>query len=333
MGQRPIHPDIILADLFLSYMPRTGKTSKSDLLTALFKEYPQGYTSYRDYFEVALEILLAEKYIEVIDSSNDINAATEYRLTNAGRTLQDTGGYLKKYKEKLEKEAFDRKVSTAEGQKKIFDNKVKVILFIIIILSALVGLLGKRLSNSEKKMAETQNLPTQDSFFSPLQDQTKPAISSTLSNKQQEDISQVELRPQTNDSSHFISSKSTKPIQIATADNIEFKLIKVTGNSKAQSITCTMVLTTSAANWYIMSHVKSIIDGEGNEYKLKSFTIGASDYFPKVDLITGIPIKCTYTFGGVLPDVKAIKLFKYDYTHSAGEPFAVEFRDIPVDWQ
>jgi hypothetical protein len=332
MGNSVTHPDIILADLFLSYMPRTGKISKSDLLTTLYKREPQHYTSYRDYFEVALEILQTEKYIEV-NHSNDINAGTELRLTNAGRALQDTGGYLKKYKEKIEKEAFDRKVSTAEGKKKIFDNKVKVVLFFIIVLTALFGLLEKHRSNSEKNTPETQNLTRKDSFASSLQGQVKPATSSADPNKQEQNISQEEHRPQTDNSSLSTSPKSTKPIQIATADNIEFKLIKVTGNSKAQSVTCTVILTTSAANWYIMSHVKSIIDGDGNEYKLKSFTIGASDYFEKVDLITGIPIKCTYTFGGVLPDVKTIKLFKYDYTHSAGEPFSVEFRDVPIDWQ
>jgi hypothetical protein len=63
----------------------------------------------------------------------------------------------------------------------------------------------------------------------------------------------------------------------------------------------------------------------------KSFTIGASNYFAKVDLITGIPMRSTYTFGGVLSDVKTVKLFKYDYTHSWGEPHYVEFRDIPVE--
>lgn len=127
--------------------------------------------------------------------------------------------------------------------------------------------------------------------------------------------------------------KIVTPVQVANSDNIEFKLMKAGGSSKAQTITITMVLTTNTANWYIMSRVHSIIDNDGSEYKLKAFTIGANNYFPKVELVTGIPIKCTYTFGGVLPDVKNIKLFKFDYAHSLGQPFDVEFRDIPVEWQ
>jgi hypothetical protein len=123
------------------------------------------------------------------------------------------------------------------------------------------------------------------------------------------------------------------PLQVANSDNIEFKLISAVGSTKAQTITITMVLITSAANWYIMSAVHSIIDNDGNEYKLKSFTIGASNYLTEVNLVTGVPMRCTYSFGGILPGVKSIKLFKYDYRHSAGEPFYVEFRDIPVDWR
>jgi len=51
-------------------------------------------------------------------------------------------------------------------------------------------------------------------------------------------------------------------------DNILFKLTKVVGYSKAQTVTCTIVLTTSAANWYINSDVRSIIDIDGNEYQM-----------------------------------------------------------------
>ncbi len=101
-----------------------------------------------------------------------------------------------------------------------------------------------------------------------------------------------------------------RPLQSTVSDNIEFKLLKAEGNAKTQSITMTMVLTTTAASWYIMSSVKTIIDNDGNEYKLKSFTIG-----------------------GVLPDVRFVKLFKLDYTDEFGQPFYVDLRDIPVDWR
>ncbi|THU40781.1 hypothetical protein FAM09_01325 [Niastella caeni] len=336
------HPEITLADQFLRYIPRSGKISKANLLTTIYKENPERYARNRDYFEVALEILTREKYVDLIISNDDDLAGTEYRLTIEGRALQDAGGYLKRYKERKEKESFDKKVNTAEGKKTIFDNKVKYILFFIVVLTAIGGLWPKRSSNAKKTDTQTQNRPNNDSFTQNLQDQSVAETTLTASEKPQPQNptsrTPEDSRPQTTQhaekkADNMSLSTPSKPIQVTTSDNIEFKLVKVTGNAKTQSVTCTLVLTTSAANWYIMSQVKSIIDGEGNEYKLKSFTNGASDYLRSIDLITGIPIKCTYTFSGVLADVKTIKLFKYDYSHSAGEPYAVEFRDIPVDWK
>jgi len=128
------------------------------------------------------------------------------------------------------------------------------------------------------------------------------------------------------------SLKIGKAISEINSDKIDFKLLKVDGDSKNQTITATLTLKTSAANWYIMSHVRSIIDIDGNEYKLKSQTIGA-DTFRKIELNTEVPIKCTFTFGGILPDVKIIRLFKFDYTHGLGEKYFVEFRDLTVDWK
>lgn len=128
------------------------------------------------------------------------------------------------------------------------------------------------------------------------------------------------------------SLKIGKAISEINSDKIDFKLLKIEGDSKSQSITATLTLKTSAANWYIMSRVTSIIDIDGNEFKLKSHTIGA-DNQSKIELITDVPIKCTYTFGGILPEVKVIKLFKFNYTHKLGEKHSVEFRDLSVDWK
>ena len=124
------------------------------------------------------------------------------------------------------------------------------------------------------------------------------------------------------------------PLETAFADDIEFKLVSAIGSVRAQTIKMTIVLTTTAANWHIWSAVRSIIDTEGNEYKLISFTNGASSYDDHVALNTDVPIKCTYTFGGVLPGVRTIRLFKFEYRHkSLDDPTGVEFRDIQVIWQ
>lgn len=128
------------------------------------------------------------------------------------------------------------------------------------------------------------------------------------------------------------SLKIGKAISEINSDNIDFKLLKMEGDSKNQTITATLTLKSSAANWYINSNVKSIIDVDGNEYKLKSYTIGAKDY-GKIELNTDVPIKCTFTFGGILPSVKIIKLFKFDYSHKFGEDYFVEFRDLSINWK
>jgi hypothetical protein len=340
-NNRSIHPEITLADHLLRYIPRTDKISKASLLTILYKS-SKYYIEYRDYFEVALEILKTEKYLEIIDGTGDNTGIKEYRLTIEGRKLQAEGGYLKKYTERLAKEQFDKKVSTAEGKKKIFDNKVKYIVFSIVVLTAIFGLWPKLSSNKKKPETKAQNGLKDDSITVKPHDQLGVETTLTKPEKQQATNHLINI-PEKLNAQGAISEvkkkednsppvKSNSPIQVITSDKIEFKLLSVTGNSKTQSVTFMLILTTSAANWYISSNVRSIIDNEGNEYILKSFTNGASDYLHSIDLITGVPIKCTYTFGGVLPDVKTVKLFKYDYLHSAGERFAVEFRDIPVNW-
>ena len=123
-------------------------------------------------------------------------------------------------------------------------------------------------------------------------------------------------------------------MQTTEVEDIELKLLSAEGSSRAQTIRMTVVLTNHAANRFIWSAVESIIDPDGNEYLLKSFTNGASAYDNHIPLDTEVPRKCTYTFGGVLPSVKTIRLFKFRYRHkSLDDPNAVEFRDIPIDWR
>jgi len=134
-----------------------------------------------------------------------------------------------------------------------------------------------------------------------------------------------------------VSTPVTAPkvaLQWAFQDNTEFKLLSAEGSTRGQTVKMTVVLTTKSANWGMWTAVKSIIDGDGNEYQLKSFMNGASAYDSRVQLITDVPIKCSYTFGGILPSVKVIKLFQFRYSHrSLDDPISVEFRDIPVTWR
>lgn len=51
-----------------------------------------------------------------------------------------------------------------------------------------------------------------------------------------------------------------------------------------------------------------------------------------VALNTDTPIRCSYTFGEVLPEVRLIRLFKFPY-NAYNEARSVDFRDLSVDWQ
>jgi hypothetical protein len=333
-------PEAQLADRFLIRIPRIGAIDETELQQIINWADIQDANLYNNYHDIALKSLIDEGYL-LKDVGLGINRhSTKYTLTKAGRQLKDEGGYILSLIKKGEKESFSNKINNAEGKKKIFDNKMKIFLFLLACAAPLIGVISfwkKYSSSSDILSAQEQVLPTVDSNISTHTKPSKPdnKLKVVHSVPVQPPPLDVETKPKepTTDTSVNTPSVINQLIEITTSDNIEFKLTKAEGNSKAQTIKITMVLTTSAANWYIMSAVKSIIDPEGNEYKLKSFTNGASDYLRNVDLMTGVPIKCTYTFGGVLPDVKRIKLFSYSYTHSWGEPFAVEFRDIPVDWK
>lgn len=243
-------------------------------------------------------------------------------------------------------ESFERKVRNAEGQKKIFDNRVKYILFILAILTAGTALWDKCASLSRKSLTDIEARQA-DSLSKPEKSQPRKdpqaLVSKRRHSRSTSPATPVNSNPQSGISPNEKKEeyhtpttlrKTAAPIQIANSDNIEFKLLSAEGSIRAQTIKMTVILTTSAANWHVWSDVHSIIDPEGNEYKLKSFTNGASAYDSHIALNTDVPIKLTYTFGGILPNVRNIKLFKFEYEHkSLDDPISVEFRDIPIDWK
>ncbi len=227
---------------------------------------------------------------------------------------------------------FDKKVRTADGQKKIFDNRVKYILFFLTVLTTVVVLWDKWGSLTHKSLPETQNPTTADSLSKLTKSHTEKKKTSVLSKSHHPGTAILQTLV-SSDPAPVTAQRSRGPIQTAHSDNIEFKLMKTIGSLKTQTVTITIVLTTNVANWHIWSDVCSIIDPEGNEYKVKSFTNGASAYDDRIILNTGVPIKCTYTFGGILSNVKNIALFKFEYAQrSLDDPTSVEFRDIPIDW-
>jgi len=221
-------------------------------------------------------------------------------------------------------DSFERRVRDAEGRKKIFENRVKYILFFLTVFGAFLTMWDKCAhlfqttppDDTRKQFVDTPTTPIRN--FRSRHPRATKAVSSTLAQ------GAPRVSPQ---------SPPQTPLEILYADNTEFALLSAVGSVGAQTIKMTMVLKTSAANWQIAEEVQSIIDDEGNEYRMRSYMNGATGSNPFIQLTTEVPIKCTYTFEGVLPGIRAIKLFKFLYFGRHSSLSEVEFRDIPITWR
>ncbi len=239
---------------------------------------------------------------------------------------------------------YDERGRRAKAETEVFNNRVKVILFLITVGVGALTMWEKCSSLTAKKAADTTK-QAPDSSGRPDKGQHRPKYAS-LAHKRH-------VKPDSkpaNSEGHLGSGESPVirggetrvekpvtrvmgPIQVANAEDIEFKLLSAEGSVRAQTIRMTVILTNRAANRFIWSDVHSIIDANGNEYLITSFTNGASTYDSHVPLDTDVPRKCTYMFKGG-PSVTMIKLFKFQYQHKMlDDPTAVEFRDVPVEWK
>jgi uncharacterized protein YcfL len=127
--------------------------------------------------------------------------------------------------------------------------------------------------------------------------------------------------------------KMLEPEKSQTVDNTEIRLIKCTGDAKAQTITLEFILINKQANKKVTLREISGIDIEGNQYDTNSemFKIGKDNYSSIIN--TDVPVKAGATLKKTLPAVKFLKLFKFEYRAETSRPVDVEFRDIKVDWK
>jgi hypothetical protein len=241
----------------------------------------------------------------------------------------------------------DERARRAENQQKIFSNRVKVIVFLLAVATASLTIWEKCASLSHQSASGTDSVKrTRDSavtgpgsaYRSPpttSSHKRHPKSNSSPAGQGGAETGSASSNPEKDNGSSAAAAvpQMAYPVQVVEAEDIEFKLLSAKGNSHAQTITITVVLTNHAANRFIWSAVQSVSDPGGNEYVLKSFTNGASAYDIHIPLDTEAPRKCTFTFGGVLPAVKMIRLFKFLYRHkSLDDPNVVEFRDMPIFW-
>lgn len=134
-----------------------------------------------------------------------------------------------------------------------------------------------------------------------------------------------------------------KPIKEVKSEDLIFSITKIEGNSKMQTLTIELLVTSKGRNLEnFTSRVKSIIDINGTEYTLDNAYIGTEDtkYFAYTNLFRDTPLKCKYIFKGIQPEVKVIKMFNYPFEyHILGTNSfdrvkeKVEFKDLNIAWK
>lgn len=119
-----------------------------------------------------------------------------------------------------------------------------------------------------------------------------------------------------------------------TVDNTEIRLIRASGDSKAQTIRVEFILINIKANKRIYLNKPRAIDLEGNAYNTNygPFEIGTSDGNAIIN--TNVPTKAAVVFKKVLPDVKILKSVDFQYSSEDTQGEAnVMFNDVKITWK
>lgn len=136
-----------------------------------------------------------------------------------------------------------------------------------------------------------------------------------------------------------------QPISTVTDNEIEFKITKVKGDIKSQMVTIEFLLTNKIKNRQVglSKSTMKIVSIEGDVLKLEKYTIPEIQSYDynnlHIELNTDVPIKCSFTFGTLLPSNQYIKLlnipylvFNYSGTEETNKG-ALEFKDLKIDWK
>lgn len=121
-------------------------------------------------------------------------------------------------------------------------------------------------------------------------------------------------------------------MQHQTAHQIDFYLIKCQGNTKAQTVTITVVLTNEAASQAVQFVRVSAIDEKGETYKTLDIHVGTQD--KQGTLAPGAPVKATFVIPQVLPFNQVLRIVSCPIQAAGNYPAVnIEFRDVAITWQ
>jgi hypothetical protein len=357
-------PEAVVADWIIRKMHRLNPIQEAELWKKVNWSDPHSKQIFNDHRDAALELLKEEGYILLEPGLGaDARYGNKIRLTVKGRQIKDAGGYITNAEAKQIKDAFQAEVALHEGKKKRWDNQTKYFVFSFSVLSVILTIitLWEKCAPNKKVVdpvtaqqhvvapdstVKNGNTPPKKDPLTAKKHHPRTIAANTSSpstalnpNGQPRQTGQTEPAgspaqtvQHTERTEPVIPPPSNTVLRTARNDDIEFKLIKAEGNKSAQTITLTLLLTNSAANALIQTRVHSIFDTDGNEYLMKSHRHGAETFSSSIPLTTGVPIRCVYVFGGVLPSARTIRLFTFAYLQQSGQTHSVEFRDIFVDW-
>lgn len=124
------------------------------------------------------------------------------------------------------------------------------------------------------------------------------------------------------------------PILESEKDNNNFRITKVVGNKADKTISITFLVEAKDPNIKIEISNLSLIDLEGNEYKVDYFKSSS----PTHKLPADVPLKIYFTFKQIVDQPLLIKLFRFS-TRNESEGHALkwtnsklEFRDLKINW-
>lgn len=136
-----------------------------------------------------------------------------------------------------------------------------------------------------------------------------------------------------------------QPISTVTDNEIEFNITKVKGDIKSQMVTIEFLLTNKIKNRQVglSKGTMKIVSVEGDVLKLEKYLIPEIQSYDynnlHIELNTDVPIKCSFTFGTLLPSNQYIKLlnlpylvFNYSGTEETNKG-ATEFKDLKIEWK
>ncbi|MDJ0365730.1 hypothetical protein QMK33_11255 [Hymenobacter sp. H14-R3] len=121
-------------------------------------------------------------------------------------------------------------------------------------------------------------------------------------------------------------------MQHQTAHKVDFDLIKCQGDTKAQTVTITLVLTNAVASQAVQFVRVTAIDEKGETYKTLNIHVGAQGQ--QRTLATGVPVKATFIIPQVLPFNQVLRIISCPIQAAGSYPATnIEFRDVAITWQ